>query len=72
MTRPAEITPEWVGEQVTKIMAHSTDDERAHSEEDALHQTVLEAIACGTAVDPAECAKRALATQRIQFFRWCA
>lgn len=47
------------------------DDEGAHSEEDDLHQAVLQAIANG-APNSAQLARAALQTCDIDFARWCA
>lgn len=57
---------------VEKIRAESGDDERAHSMEDTLYQSVLRCIADGTAENPAECAAEALKAAAISFQRWCA
>lgn len=58
--------------RVGEIRAMDGDPERAHSNEDDLHQQVLAAIANGECADPAECAKAALETLEIKFARWCA
>lgn len=65
------MTVDEVMAEVEEIRKLADDDEAAHSAEDHLHRRVLEAIAHGTAVDPA-CAKAALLTQSIVFMRWCA
>lgn len=46
------------------------DDPAAHAGEDALHQAVLQAIADGTAEDPAAMAALALETTGFDFSRW--
>lgn len=59
-------------ERVGKIKKIRGDDEVAHSNEDELHQDVLEAIAEGTAEDAMVMAAEALKTRDIGFARWCA
>jgi hypothetical protein len=66
------VTPDDVRADVEAVRRMAGDDEIAHSEEDHLHLSVLEAIADGTATDPAECARIALSTREILFARWCA
>ena len=66
------MTLEEVIAEVESIKACAADDERAHSMEDALYGALLSAIAEGRCVDPAACAKAALATQKISFARWYA
>lgn len=66
------MTVEEVKARVAEIEAVKSDDEGAHSMEDELHQDVLQAIADGTADDPAGCAREALKTHEIDFCRWCA
>lgn len=63
---------EEVKARVQAIRANSGDDEAAHSDEDNLHQEVLQAIADGTCDDPRACAGAALETTKIDFSRWCA
>jgi hypothetical protein len=48
------------------------DDEAAHSNEDDLHQAVLQAISLDQCDDPVGCATEALKTRDIEFERWCA
>ncbi len=48
-----------------------SDDERAHSLEDALHRDVLEAVANGHP-DSMALAELALSTLPMDFARWCA
>jgi hypothetical protein len=57
--------------KVEAIRAVRGDDERAHSDEDELHQLVLAVIARGAA-NAAELAAAALKTTEIEFSRWCA
>ena len=49
-----------------------TDDEAAHSAEDAIHLDVLRAIATGRAEVPQAMARIAAATADIKFARWSA
>lgn len=63
---------ETVKARVAEMVAMKADDEQAHSEEDALHQDVLRAIADGRCDDPAACAREALKTTEIDFSRWCS
>ena len=46
------------------------DNHSAHANEDALHESVLHAIADGTAEDPAAMAALALKTTELDFSRW--
>lgn len=48
------------------------DDEAAHAGEDEVRSVVLEAIAKGLCSDPAQCARIALSTTDLDFFRWYA
>ena len=57
-------------EAIRKVAVN--DDETAHSQEDTLHQDVLQAIADGRCDGPADCARAALETRSIEFSRWCA
>lgn len=57
--------------RVEMIRALAYDGEAAHSDEDALREDVLRAIADG-ADDPAALAAAALITSEIRFARWCA
>jgi hypothetical protein len=66
------MTPEDAKARVEKIRAKIHDDEMAHPEEDELHRDALTAIANGTAVDGAMCAREALRTSETDFARWCA
>ena len=66
------MTPEEIQVRVDEIDRESADDEAAHSDEDALHHDVLQAIADGTAEDPKLCAFVALSTREITLARWCA
>jgi hypothetical protein len=61
-----------VREAVERIRAIANDDEAAHEAEDDLYEALLRSIAGGTCADPAACAKAALATKGIGFFRWTA
>ena len=65
------MTVQDVEDQVANIRAVAGDDEAAHSWEDQLRQSVLEAIANG-ADNPADLARAALKTSDIEFARWCA
>lgn len=56
---------------VDRISRMAGDDEAAHGAEDALHRSVLLAIALG-AEDPRGIAFAALETNKIAFARWCA
>jgi hypothetical protein len=60
-----------VGVSLVAALAEDKDDEAAHAAEDALHQSVLKAIADG-AKAPADLAKAALKTKNIKFSRWCS
>lgn len=68
----ALLTPKDVEEAVKNIAYIVGDDEAAHSEEDKLHQRVLEAIANDQCAEPETCATIALKTRDIKFARWCA
>lgn len=57
---------------VSRIRDQAGDDEVAHSNEDALHVRVLQAIALGECSDPVACAREALKSIDIEFARWCA
>lgn len=61
-----------VREAVEHIRNIAGDDESAHAAEDALHESVLDAIANGMAEDPKAMAAAALTTRDIEFARWCA
>jgi hypothetical protein len=65
------ITPASVKARVKAIDRIKADDEAAHSDEDILHQDVLQAIADGAA-HPADLARAALETKKLDFQRWCA
>ena len=67
-----ELTVAMVRAGVDMVRGQSSDDERAHEAEDALHRDVLQAIADGRCVDPSACAAAALETRAIKFARWCA
>lgn len=67
----SEMTVEQVRERVAEIRADRHDDERAHSNEDALWGDVLQHIADGGG-NAAELAAEALKTTQISFARWCA
>lgn len=56
---------------VARIERASVDDEQAHAMEDALRDRVLRAIARGHEA-PAELAREALQTSRVEFSRWYA
>lgn len=66
------MTIQEVADCIAKIDAVKWDDESAHSREDAMRETVLRAIADGTAEDAAEMARLALTTEDMDFARWCA
>lgn len=66
------MTTDEIRSRVEKIRDMADDDESAHCAEDRLWQEVLEAIANGTATDPAACAEVALETRDIDFSRWYA
>jgi hypothetical protein len=57
---------------VERIRSLAHDDESAHVEEDNLYVSVLQAIADGTAEDPAGMAALALEATDIKFSRWYA
>jgi hypothetical protein len=64
------ITLDEVKEKLLEIANHATsDDEAAHSAEDALWFSVLEAIAAGSG-DAKELAQEALKSRDIEFHRW--
>lgn len=66
------MTPEQVRKWVEEIRSMADDYEAAHSEEDRLHQSVLQSIADGKCDDPQECATAALEAGKIEFSRHCA
>ena len=66
------MNPAEVRDLVEKIRAERGDPEAAHGMEDALHQSVLAAIADGTCDQPQECARIAMTTRDIDFSRWYA
>ena len=57
--------------EIRKV-AESGDNEVAHSKEDELHQSVLDAIAKGECENPQECARIAIKTLGFKFHRWMA
>jgi hypothetical protein len=62
-----------IRDRIAQIEKVKDDFERAHSEEDSLHQDVLRAISRGR--DPAkmrQLAREALKSTEIDFFRFCA
>lgn len=61
-------------EKVEEIRTFASDDEAAHSAEDALWEQVLEAIAKGglNSTGLRQLATAALKTRNINFARWCA
>jgi len=67
----AGVNPHDIMERVVDIKRIAGDDERAHSEEDKLHQDVLRAIADG-APNSSLLARAALETCDLDFARWCA
>lgn len=71
---PARLTPAQVREALADLVliAARDDDEIAHVEEDRLYVRVLRAIADDRCESPAECARLALASDRIGFNRRCA
>jgi hypothetical protein len=66
------LTVDDVTRAVSDIAEIFWDDERAHADEDALHKSVLQAIADGNCEDPKACAAEALKTTDISFARRCA
>lgn len=62
----SDLTPELLAKAVNRIIGHSHDDERAHSEEDQLHRDVIAAF-CPDWVK-AEINRLTMA----DFARWCA
>lgn len=66
------MTPDDVTKEVERIRSAADDPETAHALEDKLCARVLIAIADGTCVDAAECARIALTTGEIDFPRWFA
>lgn len=66
------ITVDYVKELVAEIAAMTDDSEKAHGQEDDLHQVVLAAIRDGQCDDPTGCAREALMTLDLDFSRWCA
>ena len=65
------MTVDEVIKQVAKIESCKGDDEVAHSAEDRLHRSVLQAIRRGHP-EGRELAREALKTLDIEFCRWCA
>ncbi len=65
------MTVDEVIKQVAKIEFCKLDDETAHSYEDSLHKSVLQAISKGHP-ESRELAREALKTLDIEFCRWCA
>lgn len=57
--------------RIQQVYDQQGDDEGCHSDEDALHITVLGLIADG-ASDADKLAAEALKTTKIPFHRWCA
>jgi hypothetical protein len=57
---------------VEAIRERAGDDERAHSQEDDLHQEVLKQVAEGAPEPWCSLAREALRTKDIDFARWCA
>ncbi len=57
---------------IGKIERKKGDDEAAHCLEDDMRERVLQAIAAGDCMDPAELARIALTSSEIPFERWCA
>lgn len=64
--------PEEVKKWVDDLAKIIDDDESAHTEEDSIHQAVLQAIADGRCEDPRACAAEAMKTKLLDFSRWCA
>ena len=71
-TESTTLTPGDVTKEVERIRSAADDPEIAHSLEDRLYARLLKAIADGTCVDAAECARIALTTGDIDFPRWFA
>ena len=67
---PAEVKQ--MVEEVAQTYDKYDDDERCHSMQDGIYEALLEAIADGSATDPAGCAREALEIKRIEFARWYA
>lgn len=66
------LTVEQIQERVKQIgEVGDWDDEAGHGAEDDLWRDTLRAIAEGAA-NPAELAMAALATQELDFARWCS
>jgi hypothetical protein len=65
------LTVEWINDRVATIAKVSGDPEAAHSMEDGLYLTTLQAIASG-APNAAELAAAALKADALDFPRWCA
>jgi len=65
------MTPAEVRRRVQMIKEIASDDEAAHSMEDALRHDVLSAIAAG-AENAGTLARSVLRTSEIAFERWCA
>jgi len=63
-----------VSQRLTRIYNKRGDDERAHIDEDDLHQDVLSFIAseCTTLEEARLLANEALKTRQIDFSRWHA
>lgn len=66
------MTPEWIDEQIAKLLAISHDSEAAHAFEDKLREDVLRAISQGGCEDYKCCAFAVLQTSAIMFRRHCA
>lgn len=66
------MTVDEVRARVEAIRRLADDDERAHAEEDRLHQDVLEVIARTDTADAQKLAHEALMTRTIDFLRHCA
>jgi len=58
--------------RIEQIKACGRDYEAAHAAEDRLYVELLGAIAEGKCRNPKACAKAALATQKMDFPRYCA
>ena len=72
MIKGATINPYTVLRAVEEIDRRQLDYEAAHSMEDDMRAEVLRHIAQGTANNPQACARAALATDHLDFPRYCA
>ena len=67
------MTPEEAREGVERIRALQSDDEAAHSDEDALYRRFVSDVAEGKDLNDAPVvASILMTTQGMMFMRWCA